>query len=122
MTRRNPLWRLVAVLFAAALLAAACGSDNKSNTSATTQKPAPSGTSDGTLKLGYLLPQTGDLSFLGPPMIKGVEMAIRDINAAGGVNGKDVQLAQADDGTDPDVASAAVDKLLNTDKVDAIIG
>jgi branched-chain amino acid transport system substrate-binding protein len=55
-------------------------------------------------------------------MIKGVEMAIRDINAAGGVNGKDVEVAQADDGTDPDVASAAVDKLLNTEKVDAVIG
>jgi len=37
---------------------------------------------DGTLKIGYLLPQTGDLSVLGPPMIKGVEMAIRDLNAA----------------------------------------
>jgi branched-chain amino acid transport system substrate-binding protein len=124
MTRRNPLWRAVTVLFAAAaLLAAACGSDGNNQASDTTQKPAqPTGTSDGTLKLGYLLPETGDLSFLGPPMIKGVQMAIRDINAAGGVNGKDVALAQADDGTNPDVASAAVDKLLNTDKVDAVIG
>ncbi|MCU1379727.1 MAG: hypothetical protein JWN29_2710 [Acidimicrobiales bacterium] len=124
MTRRNPLWRVVTVLFAAAaLLAAACGSDDNKQASDTTQKPAQqTGTSDGTLKLGYLLPETGDLSFLGPPMIKGVEMAIRDINAAGGVNGKDVTLAQADDGTNPDVASAAVDKLLNTDKVDAVIG
>jgi branched-chain amino acid transport system substrate-binding protein len=125
MTRRNPLWRVVTVLFAAtALLAAACGSDDdNTQASDTTEKPAQqSGTSDGTLKLGYLLPETGDLSFLGPPMINGVKMAIRDINAAGGVNGKDVALAQADDGTNPDVASAAVDKLLNTDKVDAVIG
>ena len=125
MTRRNPLWRLIAVLMALGLIAAACGSDDKTDTSSsdTTAKPAQSGKAgDGVLKLGYLLPQTGDLSFLGPPMIKGVEMAIRDINAAGGVNGKDVAVAQADDGTDPDVASAATDKLLNTDKVDAVIG
>jgi branched-chain amino acid transport system substrate-binding protein len=125
MTRRNPLWRLVAALMALGLLAAACGSDSKSSSSSgtTAKPPQQSGQAgDGTLKIGYLLPQTGDLSFLGPPMIKGVEMAVRDINAAGGVNGKDVVLAAADDGTDPDVASSAVDKLLNTDKVDAVIG
>src|SRR4051812_47626458 len=125
MTRRNPLWRLVAILMALGLVAAACGSDDKKDASATTTTEKAAGASDagdGTLKIGYLLPQTGDLSFLGPPMIKGVEMAIRDINAAGGVNGKDVELAAADDGTDPDVASTAVDKLLNTDKVDAVIG
>jgi branched-chain amino acid transport system substrate-binding protein len=126
MTRRSPLWRLIAILMALGLVAAACGSDDKSDTSSsdTTEKPAQqSGAdTDGVLKLGYLLPQTGDLSFLGPPMIKGVEMAVRDINAAGGVNGKDVVVAAADDGTDPDVASTAVDKLLNTDKVDAVIG
>ncbi|MCU1373595.1 MAG: hypothetical protein JWO68_881 [Actinomycetia bacterium] len=123
MTRRNPLWRLIAILMALGLVAAACGSDSKSASSDTTAKPA-GGTDagDGTLKIGYLLPETGDLSFLGPPMIKGVEMAIRDINAAGGVNGKDVVLAQADDGTDPDVASAAVDKLITDENVDAVIG
>jgi branched-chain amino acid transport system substrate-binding protein len=124
MTRRNPLWRLVAILMVLGLVAVACGSDDNEASSDTTEKSGQQSgdAGDGTLKLGYLLPQTGDLSFLGPPMIKGVEMALRDINAAGGVNGKDVALAQADDGTDPDVASAAVDKLLNTEKVDAVIG
>jgi branched-chain amino acid transport system substrate-binding protein len=124
MTRRNPLWRLVAILMVLGLVAVACGSDDNESSSDTTEKSGQQSgdAGDGTLKLGYLLPQTGDLSFLGPPMIKGVEMALRDINAAGGVNGKDVALAQADDGTDPDVASAAVDKLLNTEKVDAVIG
>lgn len=126
MTRRNPLWRLLAVLFAVALVAAACGDDDDGDEASPSGSASEADSSgdggDGTLKIGYLLPQTGDLSFLGPPMIKGVEMAIRDINAAGGVLGKDVVLVEADDGTDPDVASAAVDKLLGTDNVDAIIG
>ena len=127
MTRRNPLWRLLALLFAVALIAAACGDDDdEPEEDASASEPAAEDGGgdggDGTLKIGYLLPQTGDLSFLGPPMIKGVEMAIRDINAAGGVLGQDVELVEADDGTDPDVASAAVDKLLNTDNVDAIVG
>jgi ABC-type branched-subunit amino acid transport system substrate-binding protein len=127
MTRRNPLWRLLALLFAVSLVAAACGDDDEPEEDASASEADAGGEDsggaggDGTLKIGYLLPQTGDLSFLGPPMIKGVEMAIADINAAGGVNGKDVELVEADDGTDPDVASTAVDRLLSED-VDAIIG
>ena len=48
-------------------------------------------------------------------------MAIRDINAAGGVNGADVTLTKGDSGTDPDIANTTVDRLL-TENVDAIIG
>jgi ABC-type branched-subunit amino acid transport system substrate-binding protein len=121
MVRRKMVWRLAAPVIAMTLIASACGDDKKNNTAADSTTTTQAATGDGTLKIGYLLPQTGDLSFLGPPMIKGVEMAVRDINAAGGFNG-DVVVAEADDGTDPDVAGAATDKLLNTDKVDAIIG
>jgi len=42
---------------------------------------------DGVLKLGSLLPETGSLSFLGPPEFAGLEYAIDEINAAGGVLG-----------------------------------
>lgn len=132
MHTKHRVLRLAAVLAAAAVVMTACGSDKKASTSDTTGK-STSGTEastsggnrgnvDGVLNIGYLLPQTGDLSFLGPPMIKGVEMALRDINAAGGVDGKDVKLTASDDGTNEDVAKASVDKLLGTDKVDAIIG
>ncbi len=45
---------------------------------------------DGTLTIGTLLPQTGSLAFLGPPEFAGVDLAIKEINAAGGVLGKPV--------------------------------
>jgi branched-chain amino acid transport system substrate-binding protein len=47
---------------------------------------------DGALRIGYLLPTSGQSAAVGPPMIKGIEMAVRDINAAGGVNGEPVTL------------------------------
>ncbi len=77
---------------------------------------------DGTLTVGTLLPQTGDLAFLGPPEFAGVQTAIDDINAAGGVLGKDVVQVKADsgDGT-PDIAGAQTDKLLDAN-ADAIVG
>ena len=45
---------------------------------------------DGTLTIGTLLPATGDLAFLGPPEFAGVDLAVKEINGAGGVLGKDV--------------------------------
>ena len=44
-----------------------------------------------TLKIGTLLPQTGSLAFLGPPEFAGVDLALKEINDAGGVNGKPVK-------------------------------
>ena len=77
---------------------------------------------DGVLTVGTLLPSSGDLAFLGPPEFAGVDLAVKEINAAGGVLGKDVVQSKADsgDGT-PNIAPGEVDKLL-ADKSDVIVG
>jgi ABC-type branched-subunit amino acid transport system substrate-binding protein len=77
---------------------------------------------DGVLTLGTLLPETGSLAFLGPPEVAGVQVAVEEINAAGGYNGQDVVVSLSDSGdTTTDIASQSVDRLL-TENVDAIIG
>jgi ABC-type branched-subunit amino acid transport system substrate-binding protein len=77
---------------------------------------------DGVLKLGTLLPETGNLAFLGPPEIAGVQMAVAEINEAGGVNGADVELVEGDSGdTTTDTAVQTVTREL-AEGVDAIIG
>jgi ABC-type branched-subunit amino acid transport system substrate-binding protein len=77
---------------------------------------------DGVLKFGTLLPETGNLSFLGPPEIAGVQMAVEEINEAGGVLGKPVELTEGDSGdTTTDTAVQTVTRELQ-EKVDAIIG
>lgn len=79
-------------------------------------------TGDGTLTVGTLLPQSGDLAFLGPPEIAGVDLAVQEINEAGGVNGNDVEAISADsgDGT-PLIAPSETDKLLRGG-ADVIVG
>ena len=77
------------------------------------------GNVDGALRIGYLLPTSGQSASVGPPMAKGIEMAVRDINAAGGVNGEQVTIVGGDEGDDPSIAGVSVDRLLNTEKVDA---
>jgi len=69
-----------------------------------------------------LLPTTGSLSFLGPPEIAGVNLAIKDVNDAGGVLGKPVQIIHRDSGdTKTDIATQSTTALLGQG-VSAIIG
>ena len=77
---------------------------------------------DNVLTIGTLLPETGNLAFLGPPEIAGVQMAVADINEAGGFGGTDVVLVQGDSGdTTTDTAVQTVTSQLQQN-VDAIIG
>ncbi len=80
------------------------------------------GGGDGVLTIGTILPVTGDLAFLGPAEVWGAELAVQDINAAGGVLGADVVLEQGDSGdTTTDTANSEVDRLLSLN-ADAIMG
>ena len=96
--------------------------DTPTDTGTSSSSAPPKGTGDGTLVVGSLLPTTGDLAFLGPPEFAGVNTAIEDINAAGGVNGEPVTHIETDsgDGT-PNIAPQSVDKLLSKD-ADVIVG
>jgi branched-chain amino acid transport system substrate-binding protein len=77
---------------------------------------------DGVLDIGTLLPETGSLAFLGPPEFAGVDLAVADINDAGGVLGSDVTLSHGDSGdTSTQTAQEETTRLLN-EGVDAIIG
>jgi ABC-type branched-subunit amino acid transport system substrate-binding protein len=83
--------------------------------SATTRKAPPpakprSGkrSSGAPLKIGGLLPQTGDLALANPPLAAGAALAIKEINQAGGVFGEPVEWIDGDDGTNPRKARATV--------------
>lgn len=76
---------------------------------------------DDVLDLGYLLPETGDLATLGLPQIVATEMAVEDINAAGGVLGSDVTLETGDEAGEGPVARQEMARLINSG-VDAVIG
>jgi ABC-type branched-subunit amino acid transport system substrate-binding protein len=81
----------------------------------------PRRTSPTPLRIGSLLPKTGDLAIAGPPIFAGVQLAVNDVNAAGGILGRTVEYLDGDDGTDPKVAGATVERLL-TAGVQVIVG
>ena len=119
MKRSTKTIRLAAVAAAGTLVLAACGGGDDGGGGDDAGKVAKG---DGTLTVGSLLPSTGDLAFLGPPEFAGIDLAVQDINEAGGVLGKDVVQSKADsgDGT-PKIAPGSVDKLLGAN-VDTVIG
>ena len=123
MRMRSKRFTGVALLAAASLSLAACGNGgDDDNTGGGDAAATETNQGDGTLTIGSLLPQTGNLAFLGPPEFAGVELAVKDINDAGGVLDKPVEYIEGDSGdAQQDVANPTVDRLLAAD-VDVIIG
>ncbi|AUZ33992.1 amino acid ABC transporter substrate-binding protein [Arthrobacter sp. PGP41] len=84
--------------------------------------PPSTATTETPLRIGSLLPTTGSLAFLGPPEIAGVNLGIEEVNKAGGVLGKPVEVIHRDSGdTKTDIATQSTSALLGQG-VSAIIG
>ena len=80
------------------------------------------GTAHAELKLGASISATGPAAFLGDPEAKTLEMLVEKLNAAGGINGQKIKLVLYDDGGDANKARTFATRLIEDDKVDAIIG
>src|SRR5215210_5499776 len=81
--------------------------------------PQPTGQGNGTLTIGQLAPQTGQLINLVQSFTTPVTLAIEEMNASGGVLGQQVGYSLADDGSNPDVAVVSLEQLLEGGAVDA---
>jgi branched-chain amino acid transport system substrate-binding protein len=74
------------------------------------------------IRLGSLSPLTGAGGSYGPSMVKAVRTVVDEVNAAGGVLGRKIELIGEDSQTNPDAAVRAARKLIDVDRVDAVIG
>jgi branched-chain amino acid transport system substrate-binding protein len=73
-------------------------------------------------KIGAVLSVTGPASFLGDPEKRTLEIYVEEINAKGGVNGQKLQLVIYDDGGDANNARTFATRLVEEDKVVAMVG
>jgi len=74
------------------------------------------------IKIGYIGPLTGDAAAFGADTVNGAKLAVEEINAAGGINGRLISLIAEDGRCTPSDSANAVQKLVNIDKVVAIVG
>ncbi len=75
-----------------------------------------------TIKIGFIGPLTGDAASYGESESRAVQIAFDEINAAGGVSGKQLSLVSEDGKCDPQAGGTAAQKLVNIDGVKVIIG
>ncbi|WP_018132312.1 ABC transporter substrate-binding protein [Effusibacillus pohliae] len=96
---------------------AGCGGKQQANGN------AGGGSSSGdTIKIGTDFEMTGGQAAFGTSALKGVKLAVKEINAAGGVLGKQIQIIDADNASKNDESARAAQKLISNDKVVALIG
>jgi ABC-type branched-subunit amino acid transport system substrate-binding protein len=74
------------------------------------------------MQLGVLTPLTGAGGFDGPRMLKAMKAVIDEVNASGGLLGRQVELVVENDETNPEAAVRAARKLIDVTKVPAIMG
>jgi branched-chain amino acid transport system substrate-binding protein len=75
-----------------------------------------------TVKVGVLLPLTGSMAKFGEIEKRSFDMAVEEINAKGGVNGKKIELLFEDDTGKPDVGRSGLEKLISREKVPVVTG
>lgn len=120
MTRARPISALALACLSLLLAACTAAPAVPTPTPTETETVAPSG--DGVLRIGTIIPTSGTFAFLGPAQVAGVEVAVREINEAGGVNGVPVELLHRDSGeASGQVAEASFADLVSHG-VDVVVG
>jgi branched-chain amino acid transport system substrate-binding protein len=84
--------------------------------------PVAAAAQDSKIRIGTITPLTGAGGAFGPAMVKVARAVAGEINAAGGVNGQQIELYSEDDETNPDAGVRAAHKLIDVNQVVAICG
>ncbi|MGI6123244.1 MAG: ABC transporter substrate-binding protein [Acetivibrionales bacterium] len=77
---------------------------------------------DDVIKIGINYELTGEVASYGQASVDGIELAIEEINAAGGINGKKIEAVKYDNKSDKSQATTLATKLMTQDKVVAVLG
>ena len=128
MSRRSPLWKLLALLFALALVAAACGDDeDDGDEGSASADEGDEGTQDGdgegvagTYKLAFVGPLTGDAANLGINIRNGIKVALAELEEEGG--DLTIELEEFDTQGDPAQATTLKDDFIADEEIVAVIG
>jgi branched-chain amino acid transport system substrate-binding protein len=106
---------VLAIVIVTALLAAGCGStaSDSTNGGATSGEP---------IKVGVIYSATGVAAAPSKELVDTLKLELKTVNAAGGIDGRPIEFVMADDGSDAQKGVVAANKLIQDDKVTAILG
>lgn len=132
-------WPFLSLLLTLALVLAACGEDSGTTettaaaTTTTATEPADDGDEETTttasepadtspIRIGTLTSLTGNFTPWGVQVRDGMQLAVDDINAAGGVDGRTLELVVSDDQSNAEEGASAFERLVEADEVIAVGG
>jgi branched-chain amino acid transport system substrate-binding protein len=116
---RSRFWRFPALLVIAAMLFAACGSDEPEETTGG-DDDTPAATK--TVKIGVIAPLSGDLSALGLGIKNGAQLAVNQANESKKIKGWKIELVAEDDTAKADVGAQVAAKLAADKDIVGVIG
>jgi branched-chain amino acid transport system substrate-binding protein len=119
--RKMTKW-LYPLALASFVLLSACGGGAKPAAEAGAGQTAATGANKEPIKVGAIFSLTGPNSPLGVPEKQAVELLVKELNAAGGVNGHPLEILFEDDKSDNTEAVKAIKKLVTKEKVVAVLG
>lgn len=119
--------RVVALVCAVALVfglftLAGCAKKEEKPKETTEEKPAETAETAEPIKIGVQGPCSGSLAFEGQSIAKAVKLLAEQVNAAGGVLGRQIEIIETDDKGDPKEAALATQKLVNSGVMAAVVG
>lgn len=122
MTKESKItWGIIIAI--AVVLLAWYGTTRQKSQEETTQQPAEQQeVQAGPIKVGVIAPLTGDAAIYGEMKRNVLTLAVDEINAAGGVNGRNMELVIEDGKCNGKDAASAMQKLVNVDQVKVVIG
>ena len=98
------------------------GGDGDSTTDAGGDAATTSESDADDLRLGVLLPFSGNYGWVGANVLPVVKMLVEDINSEGGIGGRELSVVQGDTEASPDASVSATNRLVNVEDVDAVVG
>ncbi|WP_366921524.1 ABC transporter substrate-binding protein [Metallumcola ferriviriculae] len=113
MRKNQPVIAIFVIVLMMTLVLAGCTSKTTDNTA---------DEAGGEVLLGYVGPMTGPSATMGLATKQGAELAIEEINNAGGIMGKTIKFVSRDDEADPTKSKTAVQELIDKEKVQMMIG
>jgi len=111
--------KIAALLLSTALALTIAAGCTKKEEAKTGEAAKPAGD---TIKIGFMGALTGDVAMFGKPTLEGMKIAADEINASGGVNGKKIEIVEADNRGDKQEGASVAQKLISRDNVVAILG
>lgn len=109
---KKKVYSMISILLVLSLLLVGCGGSGEQ----------AQGVTDTTVKVGNSIATSGPLAPVGVPFKAGIEAYFKMVNDGGGVNGRTIEYVHQDDEFNPEKGKAAVDKMINDEKIFAFVG